>query len=104
MDIRIAVLDDWQKVALRLADWSEVTRRADVAVFERHLSLDEAARELAPFHCICMLRERMAMPAQLLDRLPNLRLICTTGAKHRTLDYEAAARRGVQVVTAMGSP
>jgi phosphoglycerate dehydrogenase-like enzyme len=103
MTFRIAVLDDWQDHALRLADWSAVSAVAEVVVFKRHLEEEEAAHSLQDFDALCLLRERMPMPRVLLEKLPKLRLICTTGARHRTLDYHAAAERGIRTVTALGS-
>lgn len=99
--MRIAVLDDYQRLALRLADWSALERRgAQVTVFDRHLPLDEAAHALADFDAVCHLRERMAMPRELIERLPRLRCIAITGREHRTLDLAAAHERGIVVTCA----
>ncbi len=101
--MRIAVLDDYQQLALRLADWSAVQRRAEVVVFDRHLEPGEAAAALQDFDAVCHLRERMAMPRSLVERLPRLKLIVVTGAEHRTLDMAAAAERGILVTQAPNS-
>lgn len=96
--MRIAVLDDYHHLALKLADWSAIQARAEVVVFDRNLALvDEAAAALREFDAICTLRERMAVPAALLESLPRLKLIAITGDKHRTLDMAAATARGVVV-------
>jgi D-3-phosphoglycerate dehydrogenase len=96
--MKIAVLDDYQNVALNFADWRKVQAACDVRVFNRHLaSLDEAAAALADFEILCLMRERMAVPAALIERLPKLKLIVVTGAHNRTLDLAAAAARGVTV-------
>jgi len=101
--MRIAILDDYQNLALRLADWSVLEARgAQITVFDRHLDEAEAAEALAPFDAVCHLRERMAMPGTLIDQLPRLRCIAITGSEHRTLDLEAARRRGI-VVTSAGN-
>jgi len=100
---RIAILDDWQHVALTLADWSPVQAQAEVVVFDRHLDEDEAAQELRDFDALCLMRERMAMPKRLMEQLPRLKLICITGARHRTLDEEAARERGIALLAATGS-
>ena len=94
---RIAVLDDYQGYAMEMADWSAVKARAEVVVFRQHLSEDEAAVALADFDAICCIRERMALPASLLRRLPRLRFIGVTGAVHRTLDMECAKAQGILV-------
>jgi phosphoglycerate dehydrogenase-like enzyme len=95
--MRVAILDDYQELALRLADWSGVRARCDIEVFDRHLSEDEAADVLKDFDVICLLRERMAMPRSLIERLPRLKLLAITGHKHRTLDLAAARERGIVV-------
>jgi D-3-phosphoglycerate dehydrogenase len=96
--MRIAILDDYLGQSTRLADWSGLEARgAQVTVFDRHLSLDEAAKALAPFEVVCHLRERMDMPASLIAQLPQLRCIAITGTEHRTLDLAAAHQRGIVV-------
>lgn len=96
--LRLAILDDYQNVALRLADWSRLRDRSEITVFERSFrDEDEAAAALAPFDILCTMRERTDLPASLIARLPNLKLITITGAKNRTLDLDAAAARGITV-------
>ena len=73
-------------------------QRCDVTVFDKALAVPgEAARVLAPYHIISLIRERMPVPAALIERLPNLKMICVTGLYNRTLDAAAATRRGVLV-------
>lgn len=94
---QVAILDDYAGVALRLADWSPVQTRSQIKVFDRHLSEEEAADALRPFDVICTLRERMAIPRTLLERLPNLRLITIVGRSLPNLDMAAASERGILV-------
>jgi phosphoglycerate dehydrogenase-like enzyme len=94
---RVAVLDDYAGVALELADWSSVRSRSEVTVFERHLSEAEAAAVLRPFDVICTVRERMALPRTLIERLPNLKLITIVGRSLPNLDMGAATEHGVLV-------
>jgi phosphoglycerate dehydrogenase-like enzyme len=102
--VDVAILDDYQDVALSSADWSPVTGRADVTVFTDHVA-DEAAlvQRLAPFDVIVAMRERTAFPATVLDRLPRLRLLVTTGMANASIDLRAAARLGVTVCGTGGS-
>lgn len=93
----VAILDDYAGMALRLADWSPVQTRSGVTVFDRHLSEPEAAEALRPFDVICTLRERMAFPRTLIERLPNLKLITIVGRSLPNLDLAAASDRGVLV-------
>src|SRR5258708_7794522 len=96
---KIAILDDYQNVALESADWSVLRDRADIAVFEDHVSeLEPLARRLLPFDVLCIMRERTPMTAELLDRLPNLKLIASTGAGNAAIDAEAVKRRGIEVL------
>jgi phosphoglycerate dehydrogenase-like enzyme len=94
---QVAILDDYAGVALDLADWSAVRARADVTVFDRHLSEAEAAEVLAPFDVLCTLRERMAFPRTLIERLPNLKLITIVGRSLPNLDLVGATERGILV-------
>jgi phosphoglycerate dehydrogenase-like enzyme len=100
--IRIAILDDYQRVAFDMADWSAVRARAEIVAFDRNLAEDEAASVLAPFDIVCHLRERMPFPRALIAALPNLKLICVTGPAHRTLDLAAATARGIAVSNTTG--
>jgi phosphoglycerate dehydrogenase-like enzyme len=94
---RVAILDDYAGLALELADWSPVQTRCEVTVFDRHLSESEAAEALRPFDVICTLRERMALPRTLIERLPNLKLITIVGRSLPNLDMAAADDCGVLV-------
>lgn len=95
---RIAVLDDYQSVAARFADWSGVARSVDVAEFHDHLDDEDALVErLAPFDVVVVMRERTPFPRALLERLPNLRLLVTTGSRNASIDVVAATERGVTV-------
>jgi phosphoglycerate dehydrogenase-like enzyme len=94
---RIAVLDDYQRVAHRFADWSRLSAH-EVTFFHEPLGdLDAVARVLEPFDLVCAMRERTAFPAELLARLPSLRLLVTTGMRNAAIDLAAAARHGVTV-------
>jgi phosphoglycerate dehydrogenase-like enzyme len=101
---RVAVLDDYQEVALTSADWSAVTGRADVTIFTEHIAdSGDLARRLAPYEVIVAMRERTPFRAPLLDQLPALRLLITTGMRNASLDLVAAQRRGVTVCGTGGS-
>ncbi len=96
--MNLAILDDYQRVALSSADWSSLENRCAIHVFDRKLKVpDEAADALADFDILCLVRERMPMPRTLIDRLPNLKMIGVTGPHNRTLDLAAANERGIVV-------
>ena len=102
--MRIAVLDDYQRVARSFADWSGVEARADVTVYSTPLGSEEdVVAELQPYDAVCLMRERTPFPASVIDALPNLKLIVTTGMRNAAIDVAAAARRGI-VVSGTNSP
>ena len=101
--MRVAVLDDWQSVAREAADWSPLSRRADVVFFERPFGgPGEAAQALAGFEILIAMRERTAFPRSLIDRLPKLRMIALTGSRTWTMDIDACTARGIVVCNTGG--
>ena len=107
MRAKIAVLDDYQGVALKLADWSAVMARAQVDVFSDHLAdADAVAERLLPYDIVCVMRERTPLRAEMIERLPNLKLIASTGPRNASIDLKAAGARGIAVAHTgyFGSP
>jgi phosphoglycerate dehydrogenase-like enzyme len=100
--MKIAVLDDYQNVALKLADWSVLTGRAEITTFNDHIA-DPAALidRLLPFDVICVMRERTPLPREIIERLPRLKMIASTGPGNASIDMAAASERGISV-TATG--
>jgi phosphoglycerate dehydrogenase-like enzyme len=100
---RVAVLDDYGLVALARGPWERLDGRAEVEFFGDHLTdPDELAARLAPFDAIVAMRERTAFGRDLLERLPALRLLVTTGMMNASIDMQAARERGI-VVCGTGS-
>jgi phosphoglycerate dehydrogenase-like enzyme len=94
--MRIAILDDYQSVALTMADWSPVQQRAEVTVFSDHLTDEDAlAQRLVSFDVLCVMRERTALRRSLIERLPNLKMIASTGPINAAIDAKAAEERGI---------
>ena len=97
--MRIAILDDYQGIALKLADWSSIPGRPKIKVFTDHVfDLDKLVERLLPYDIVCILRERTPMAAALIERLPNLKLIASTGSRNAAIDLEAARKHRVDVV------
>jgi phosphoglycerate dehydrogenase-like enzyme len=95
---QLAVLDDYQHVALAYADWDRLRERIDITVFDDHLDDEDALVErLAPFAAVVVVRERTPFPRSLVERLPNLRLLATTGMRNAAIDLVACEERGVVV-------
>ena len=98
MTIRCAILDDYQDVALKLADWGKVKDRVEIKVFREHLGgSDKVIAALQGFEIIVAMRERTAFPKQVLDALPELKLLITTGMRNASIDTAAAKARGLTV-------
>jgi len=94
---RIAILDDYQRVALDMADWSSLSD-AEITVFDSHIEDEDAlAAALQPFDVIAIMRERTAFPRSLFAKLPALKLLVTSGMKNAAVDLEAARDHGVAV-------
>ncbi|MEK6210560.1 MAG: D-2-hydroxyacid dehydrogenase family protein [Pseudomonadota bacterium] len=95
---RVAVLDDWQSVAKSSADWSRLSERAEVVFFEEPFKdADAIAKALAGFEIIIAMRERTKFPKELIERLPQLRMIALTGGRTWTMDFDALNARGIVV-------
>jgi phosphoglycerate dehydrogenase-like enzyme len=96
--MKVAILDDYQNVALGMADWSSVTGRAEITVFNDHVADPDAVVErLLPFDVICVMRERTPLPREVIERLPQLKLIASTGSRNASIDMVAAGERGIRV-------
>lgn len=91
--MKIAVLDDYARVAKDYADWD----RLDAEIVFFHEALPDPAAELQGFDIICLMRERTPFPAALIDALPDLKLIVTTGPRNLSIDVAAAKAKGVPV-------
>ena len=95
---RCAILDDYQDVALEVADWSKVAGDLDIKVFKEHLGgADDVVKALQGFDIVCAMRERTAFPRAVIEKLPDLKLLITTGLRNASIDVAAAKERGVVV-------
>ena len=95
--MKLALLDDYQRVALQSADWGRLKGVEVSAFHEAFSSVDDAAKKLQPFDILCLLRERTAFPRALVERLPNLKFVALTGIRAGSLDSAALAERKVPV-------
>ena len=100
--MKIAILDDYQNVALTMADWSRVESKAEITVFTDHVGEPDAVvARLQPFDVVCVMRERTPLPRGVLERLPRLKVIASTGSGNASIDMQAAEEHHIQV-TATG--
>jgi len=103
MSIRVAVLDDYQDVALKMTDWSGLPSDVQVQVFRDHLAdPQEVAQRLRGFEVVMAMRERTPFPRRLLEELPQLKLLITTGMRNASIDVDAARDLGITVCGTRG--
>ncbi|MFC1862069.1 D-2-hydroxyacid dehydrogenase family protein [Chloroflexota bacterium] len=96
--MRVAILDDYQRVALEMADWSTLPADTQISVFSDHLaSADAVVERLRDFEIVVAMRERTPFDRGILDRLPNLQLLVTTGMWNASIDLDAATNLGILV-------
>src|SRR5918911_1137115 len=102
--MNIAILDDYQQIALQSADWKSLPADTHVdSLPENTADRDELVRRLQPYDVIIAMRERTRFPAEVIDALPNLRLIVSTGGRNPSIDSEACARRKIPLCSAHGA-
>jgi phosphoglycerate dehydrogenase-like enzyme len=97
--VKIAILDDYQQVALKMADWTALHGRATITVFNDHLAdPDRVVERLLPFDVVCVMRERTPLPRSIIERLPRLKLIASTAFANASIDIAAVGEREIEVV------
>lgn len=94
--MQIAILDDYQNIALTMADWSAVQQQADITVFNEYIGQEQLVEKLASFDVLCVMRERTPLN-RILAQLPNLKLIVSTGKRNASLDMNACKELGIEV-------
>ncbi len=105
MPLRCAVLDDYQNVALKMADWSVLKPDVDVTVFNEPIgNADAVIATLKDFEIVCVMRERTPLPRRIIEALPKLKLIVTTSGRNASIDMQAAAERGIPVCGTRAGP
>jgi phosphoglycerate dehydrogenase-like enzyme len=105
--LKAAILDDYQNVALKLADWSPISKEVEVKVFNERLGDDDAViKALQGFAIVNMMRERTPFNRKVIEGLPDLKLLITTGGRNASIDLKACAERGITVcgTGGFGSP
>lgn len=102
--MRVAILDDYQAVAHDCADWSLLGETSQIEFFTEHIPPAERAERLGPYDVIVAMRERTPFPRALLEQLPRLRLLVTTGPINRAIDVAAANAQGITVCGTRSDP
>ena len=102
--MKIAILDDYQQIARQSADWSSLPSGTTVDSFAENIAdQSELVRRLQPYEVVVAMRERTRFPAQVIEALPNLKLLVSTGGRNPSIDSEACARRSVALCSAHGA-
>jgi phosphoglycerate dehydrogenase-like enzyme len=98
LPVKVAILDDYQNVALSMADWSPLANLAEITVFNDHVAdAGKLIQRLLPFDVVCVMRERTPLSRAVIESLPNLKLIASTGPGNASIDQDAAAERGIEI-------
>jgi len=96
--MRCAILDDYFDLALNVADWSRISDRVDVTVFNQPFASEQVAADaLKDYEIICAMRERTAFPRSLFAALPRLKFLVTSGMRNAAIDMQAAKDRNVVI-------
>ena len=96
--LKAAILDDYQHASAMFADWSAITDRVELTIFDEHEpDQTRLIRRLLPFEILCVMRERTPLNRKILSKLPNCRLIVSTGARNASMDLSAAEEFGITV-------
>ncbi len=102
--VQVAILDDYQNVAMEMADWTAVADRVDITVFNDHIAdPDGLVDRLSPFDVVFVMRERTPLPRNIIERLPRLKMIASTGPFNASIDMAAAEEHGIHVGTTGGT-
>lgn len=103
--MRIALLDDYQNIAMEMAEWSSLPSNIEVVTFQDHLADEDALiKRLSNFEIVMAMRERTPFPANVLDHLSKLKLLVTAGMRNASIDLDAARRNSVMVCGTEGQP
>ena len=94
--IKVAVLDDYQNVAHHFADWEKFSENIELKVFNKYIGDDtNLSEKLFDFDVLCLMRERTALPGTLINKLPNLKLVITSGMWNASVDSETLKNKNI---------
>lgn len=98
MSLKCVILDDYQNIALQMADWSYLSNEVEISSINEHIdNEDELVTAIKDYEIIIIMRERTPFPASLLNRLPNLKLLITSGMRNASIDLKTATNLGITV-------
>jgi len=94
--IKVAILDDYQNVALQFADWNTLDQKIELTVINKYIGNDiNLAKKLSPYDVLCLMRERTPLPEELINKLPNLKLVITSGMWNASIDLDTCNKRNI---------
>ena len=93
--IKVAILDDYQNVTHQFANWEILLRKIDIEVFNYYIEKNNLSDKLFDFDVLCLMRERTPLPRTLIEKLPNLKLVITSGMWNAAVDKEALKEKNI---------
>ena len=94
--IKVAVLDDYQNITHKFANWNSLENQIELSIINKHISADiDLIDQLIDFEVLCLMRERTPLPEKLISKLPNLKLVITSGMWNASIDLEALKKRNI---------
>ena len=94
--IKVAVLDDYQKVTCHFANWQKLSGKIDLKIFSKYIGKDpDLSKKLFDYDVLCLMRERTPLPRILINKLPNLKLVITSGMWNASVDSETLRKKNI---------
>ena len=94
--IKVAVLDDYQNVTHKFANWKALEQKIELHIIDRYIGVDKnLVEQLMDFEVLCLMRERTPLTEDLINKLPNLKLVITSGMWNASIDLEALKKRNI---------
>ena len=94
--IKVAVLDDYQNITHKFANWSSLKNQIELSIINKYIGADtDLIDKLIDFEVLCLMRERTPLPEKLISKLPNLKLVITSGMWNASIDLEALKKRNI---------
>ena len=94
--LNVAILDDYQNVSHQFADWDKISEKIELDVFKNYIGHEEnLSNILLKYDVLCLMRERTPLPEELINKLPNLKLVITSGMWNASVDIEALNERNI---------
>ncbi len=92
----VAILDDYQNVSHEFAEWDKISEKIELDVFKNYIGQEEnLSNILLKYDILCLMRERTPLTENLINKLPNLKLVITSGMWNASIDTNALKERNI---------